>query len=178
MRNIVLLGFMGAGKTTVAQELRRLAGLNLIDTDDEIVKKDGREIRDIFREDGETAFRDMETELLRQLSEMNISDTVISVGGGLPMREENRKLMKDAGCCFYLKAPADVLAGRLQNDLTRPVLEGKSGEDLKNHILGLMKKREEKYLDAADEVIDTQGLSVRQTAEKILAVMEERYKRI
>ena len=174
MRNIVLLGFMGAGKTTVAQELKQLAGMNLIDTDDEIVKKDGREIRDIFREDGEAAFRDMETELLRQLSAKNISDTVISVGGGLPLREENRKFMKETGCCFYLKAPADVLAGRLQNDLTRPVLRGKSGEDLKDHILELMKRREASYLDAADVVIDTEGLSVRETAEKILLLMEER----
>lgn len=173
MNNIVLLGFMGAGKTTEAQELRRLAGLKQIDTDEEIVRQEGRAISDIFRQDGEPAFRSMETKLLERLVRENLTDTVISVGGGMPVRKENRQLMKKIGHCFYLKAPADVLAGRLQKDLSRPVLQGKSGEDLKKHILQLMKQREAAYLAVSDSVVDTERLTVQETAEKILAVMKE-----
>ena len=178
MKNIVLLGFMGAGKTTVARELNRIAGLALIDTDAEIVREDGRAIADIFAQDGEEAFRRMETQTMKKIAKAKGTGVVVSVGGGLPCREENRRLMKEAGHCFYLKAPADELCARLQKDKSRPVLEGKSGDDLKQHILRLMAAREASYMAAADTVLDTWGLTPAQTARQILTIMQEREKDI
>ena len=103
-------------------------------------------------------------------------DSVISVGGGLPLKEINRGLMKKAGHCFYLKAPAAVLCSRLQNDGSRPVLEGKSGEELMQHILRLMDQREAHYMAAADTVLDTEGQTPEQTARQILEIMQEERK--
>lgn len=178
MKNIVLVGFMGAGKTTVARELERMAGLSVLDTDEQIVREDGRSIADIFAQDGEEAFRQMETRTLEKIACSDAAGMVVSVGGGLPCREKNRRLMKKIGHCFYLKAPADVLCARLQADRSRPVLLGKSGDDLKQHVLRLMDRREAAYMAAADTVLDTWGLTPSMTARQILSIMQRMEKRV
>ena len=101
MKNIVLMGFMGAGKTTIGKKLAKALECEFIDTDEWIEKEQGRKISDIFAEDGEVAFRDMEKDLLKRLQ--NSEDRfVLSIGGGMPVREENRALLRNLGTVVYL----------------------------------------------------------------------------
>ncbi|MGN0480021.1 MAG: shikimate kinase [Lachnospiraceae bacterium] len=155
MNNIVLIGFMGSGKTTLGQWMSRIVNMNFVDTDDYIEKKSGRKINDIFAGQGEECFRDMETEALKELGGKR--ETVISVGGGLPVRECNRKLMRELGVVVYLRASRETLIERLQGDTTRPLL---AGDNLSHKIDMLMAARKDIYLEAADIIIDTDGKSV------------------
>ena len=157
--NLVLTGFMGSGKTTFGMWLAQNKGYMLLDTDAEIEKEQGRAIKDIFATDGEEAFRDMETEFLKKLNERKLTGVVLSVGGGMPVREENRALLKSFGKVVYLKAEPDELVKRLTKDTTRPLLAGKTGAELKAHIETLMGRRESQYLDGANQVLETAGLS-------------------
>lgn len=155
MNNIILIGFMGSGKTTFGKWLKRNKDYSFCDTDQYIEKQQKRKIKQIFAEDGEMAFRDMETEALKELKGL-LDDSVISVGGGLPVREENRRLLKELGTVVYLRTSVQVLVKRLKSDKDRPLL---AGGNLKEKIEGLMSEREALYMDAADVVIDTDELS-------------------
>ena len=152
--NIILIGFMGSGKTTIGKKLSQCLSCSLIDTDELIVKKEGRSINDIFASDGEAYFRDLETQVLRELIE-TADGQVISVGGGLPMREENRRLMKQLGKTVYLTASVEELVKRLKGAKDRPML--RSGKDLENRITELMNLRGETYEGCADFAVDTQS---------------------
>lgn len=151
MRHIILIGFMGAGKTSMGKRLAKARGIRFVDTDQMIEEQTGRIIRDIFAEDGEEYFRNLETELLLQLQKAQ-EPLVISVGGGLPVREINRKYLKEMGTVVYLKAEVETLVGRLQGDTTRPKLQG---GDLREKIVSLMDAREGFYQDAATLVYST-----------------------
>lgn len=155
MNNIVLIGFMGSGKTTLGQWMSQMVHMDFIDTDEYIEKKTGKKISDIFANEGEEYFRSLETQALSDL--MGRRETVISVGGGLPVRECNRKLMRKLGVVVYLRADKDTLIERLQGDTTRPLL---AGDNLGHKIDMLMEARKDIYLDAADVVIDTDGRSL------------------
>ncbi|MCR5650430.1 MAG: shikimate kinase [Lachnospiraceae bacterium] len=151
MKNLILEGFMGCGKSRIASELGRSIKLEVIDTDDVIERKQGRTIAKIFEESGEEAFRDMETAVLRELSDRQ-EGAVISLGGGMPVKSENRKLLKELGTVIYLKADSNVLIRRLQRGVEkRPML---SGHDLKERVEQLLSEREAFYEDAADIVIE------------------------
>ncbi|MBQ4282773.1 MAG: hypothetical protein IJB96_02465, partial [Lachnospira sp.] len=102
MRNIVLIGFMGCGKTTLGRFISTNKGYKFVDTDDIIVEKQGRSINDIFAMEGEAYFRQLETDTIKEMLG-SVSDTVISVGGGLPVREENQGLLRELGLCVYLR---------------------------------------------------------------------------
>ena len=148
---VLLIGFMGCGKTSVGKALAFRLGGVFLDTDELIEEEQGCTINEIFASRGEGAFRDMETDLLRSLIKKKEETkdapcTVISVGGGLPVREENRKLMRELGTVIYLEADADTLYERLKNDTTRPMLQG---GDRRERILSLMNAREALYIDAA-----------------------------
>ncbi|MBO4374523.1 MAG: shikimate kinase [Lachnospiraceae bacterium] len=151
MKNLILEGFMGCGKSRVARQLALDLALKVIDTDDLIEEEQGRKISNIFEKDGEEAFRDMETQALRNL----LSDRerqVISLGGGMPVREENRRLLKELGTVIYLKADVDVLIMRLEKGVEkRPML---AGHDLRDRVRELLSAREMFYDAAADLVID------------------------
>lgn len=163
MRHTILLGFMGAGKTSIGKKLAKETGIRFVDTDQMIEEQTGRLIRDIFAENGEEFFRNLETELLKQLQN-ETEPLVIAVGGGLPVREINRRYLKALGKTVYLKAEVDTLVNRLQGDTTRPKL---MGGDLREKILSLMAAREEKYLDAADLVYSTDGKSLIQSVKEL-----------
>ncbi len=163
MRHTILLGFMGAGKTSIGKKLAKETGIRFVDTDQMIEEQTGRVIRDIFAEDGEEFFRNLETELLKQLQN-ETEPLVIAVGGGLPVREVNRRYLKALGKTVYLKAEVDTLVNRLHGDTTRPKL---MGGDLREKILSLMAAREEKYLDAADLVYSTDGKSLIQSVKEL-----------
>lgn len=164
MRNIILIGFMGAGKTTFGEWFAKKNGYEFIDTDEMIEAKQQISIAEIFREQGEDTFRDMETGLVMELLSERTESKVISVGGGLPVRPENRELLKKLGCVVYLRATVDTLCQRLAGDTTRPLLQGGSVRD---KIIELMDKRAVLYEDGADLVIDTDRMTCEDIEKKI-----------
>lgn len=163
MNNIILIGFMGAGKTTVGKLLAKERHLQFVDTDERIVKEQGISIPDIFQRYGEPYFRDLETELLRKMQK-DTEHSVISVGGGMPVREENRKLLRSLGCVIYLSATKKTILSRVKSDGTRPML---AGDDLEARVERLMKERESLYRQAAHLDIRTDERTVQQVIQVI-----------
>ena len=167
-RNIILEGFMGSGKTTVSEILSERLDMELLDTDSAIETSDGRSISEIFEEDGEESFRDMETELLETIMEDHWRDMVISLGGGLPLREKNRELLKKAGKVVFLKVSPEIVYERLKGDDTRPLLKTSDPEE---SIRTLLEARSDIYDAAADIVIDTDNLTPEEIADEIIKAL-------
>lgn len=148
--NIILIGYMGCGKTSLGKKLSYKERIALLDTDKMIEQKQGMTVSEIFDEKGEGAFRVMETECLKEI--MGYSEKyVISVGGGLPVKEENRELLKELGSVVYLRAKPDTIYERLKNDTSRPLLRG---DDPKGKIESMIKQRDPVYELAADCIVD------------------------
>ena len=166
--NIILEGFMGSGKTTVSEILSDKLDLELLDTDQAIEEAEGRTINEIFAEDGEEAFRGMETDLLDMVVSEHLNGMVVSLGGGLPLREENRELLKKAGKVIYLRTQPETVYERLQGDDTRPLLRT---EDPLGRIKELLDDRSERYELAADIIIDTDGKKAADIADEIIAAI-------
>lgn len=165
MKNLILEGFMGCGKSRIAHELGASLGRRVIDTDDLIEQDTGMKISDIFKEQGEEAFRDMETKTLSKLLSSE-DGLVISLGGGMPVREENRRLLGRLGTVVYLKADPDVLVSHLERGVDkRPML---AGHDLKERVEELLSAREAFYDEAADLVIDIGQDDPRTICERII----------
>jgi len=162
MRNIILIGFMGTGKSAVSEKLAEKLGARLIDTDQEIEKESGMTISDIFKNYGEEYFRVLETGLLEKLSGTN--DLVISCGGGIALREANRKLLDRLGFVVLLTAKVDTIMERLRGDETRPLIKGGN----KDTIRVLMDERRKYYNAAAMCCVETDGLTVDEVSELIL----------
>ncbi len=150
MGNVILIGFMGCGKSSVALKLSYRMKQPMTDTDRLIEKKQGKTIKEIFEQDGEEAFRSMETEALRSLKETAKSQ-IISVGGGTPMKEENRALLKEIGKVVYLRAKPETLYERVKADTNRPLLQC---DDPLLKIRTLLEERKEAYEAAADLIVD------------------------
>lgn len=167
--NIILIGYMGSGKSTVAGELHRKTEMDLIDTDALLVTEQGRSINEIFRTDGEAAFRKLETGLLMRLSE-RASAYILSTGGGMPVREENRAILKELGTVFFLKAGVDTIIERVKEDTQRPLLQG---ADLRAKIAGMLEERTPAYEATADCTIETDDRTVEEIAGEILSRMSE-----
>lgn len=165
MDNIILIGFMGCGKTTVGLKLSYRLRRTVVDTDKEIEREEKRAISDIFATDGEEYFRDRETACLRKMSG-SIRNQIISVGGGLPLREENRQLMHELGMVFYLRARPETIYERVKHDTTRPLLQGENPQE---KIRTLLAKRDGAYTEAADVIIDVDDKEF----EQILCEIEE-----
>ena len=147
---IYLIGFMGSGKTSVSRRLARLLGIKCLEMDDIIKMEAGKEITQIFAEDGEEAFRQMETALLCRLS--GEGAMVVSCGGGVPLRPENVKWMKKRGIVVLLRVSAQETYRRIHSSTNRPVLAGHMNVE---YIAGLMAEREPFYRRAADLVVET-----------------------
>ena len=163
MNNIILIGFMGAGKTTAGKLLAQESGMDFVDTDDRITAWQGRSIPDMFAEHGEGFLRDLETELLKMMQE-DTSHAVISVGGGMPVRAENRELLRSLGCVVYLTAEKETILGRVKSDGSRPML---AGDSLERRVERLMEERENCYRQAAHLCVRTDRRSVRQVVQII-----------
>lgn len=163
MGNVILIGFMGCGKTTVGLRLSYRLRRPVIDTDKEIEKEEKRTISDIFATDGEAYFRDRETACLQKLIE-SANNQIISVGGGLPVREENRRLLHELGQVFYLRAKGKTIYERLKDDTTRPLLQG---DDPLTKIETLLQERDPCYRDAADVVLNVDGKSFSEILDEI-----------
>lgn len=163
MGNIILIGFMGCGKTTVGLRLSYRLRRTVLDTDKIIEREEQRIISDIFATDGEAYFRDRETDCLRKLTD-SASNQIISVGGGLPMREVNRELLHELGQVFYLRATGETIYERLRGDTTRPLLQG---DDPLTKIRTLLEERDPHYRAAADVVITVDDRSFQDILDEI-----------
>ncbi len=163
MNNVILIGFMGCGKTTVGLRLSYRLQRTVIDTDKEIEKEEKRTIAEIFAAEGEAYFRARETDCLRKLKE-SANSQIISVGGGLPLREENRALLHELGQVVYLRAEGSTIYDRVKGDTTRPLLQG--GDPLAK-IETLLRERDPYYRAAADVVITVDGKSFSEILDEI-----------
>ena len=161
--NVIFIGFMGAGKTTVGQAYARKFSMPFVDTDELIEREAGRSISDIFASEGEEAFRRMETETVRKLRE-HTEHAVISVGGGLPLREENRRLLRETGTVVYLKIRPETVCSRLAGDDSRPMMRGGNPEERARELLDA---REEFYEAASHFSVETDGKTVEEIVEEV-----------
>lgn len=167
--NVILIGFMGAGKTSLGKAVSKLLHVPFLDTDDLIVQAEGMSINEIFASKGEAYFRSLETETVRKLAERN-GRFVLSVGGGLPLRAENRPLLHEAGCVIYLKVGIETLKKRLAKDTKRPILH-QGDESLEEKIRRILSEREPWYLEAADVVVVNDGKDFHETAGEIAGIV-------
>ena len=167
-RNIYLIGFMGAGKSTVAEYLCRNYQMNQVEMDEQIQQEQGMTISRIFEEKGEEYFRKLETYLLKRLSLQ--SSTVVSCGGGTAMRECNVEIMKKNGRIVWLCAEPETVYERVKDCHNRPLLEGNMNVE---YIRTLLEKRTPKYKAAADFCVATDKKSTRRICEEIMEKMKE-----
>ena len=153
--NIVLIGFMGCGKSTVGKKLAGALSYEFQDTDALIEARYGKTISKMFEEDGEGYFRDAETALLKQLSE-DAEGVVFATGGGMPMRAENAEYLRNIGTVIFLETKIETILERLQNDTGRPLADG---EDREKKLRPLYESRLPVYRSVADYCLDTDGKS-------------------
>ena len=167
MSHIFLVGFMGAGKTTVARLLAERLDRPCVDVDEIIEAESGRSVREIFEDEGEPAFRALESRAL--LSLQTAEPSVVACGGGIVTRDENRSALKRLGCVVYLKVSAGETLARVGADGTRPLLSGPGGVLA---ATSLLEARESLYAAVADISIDTVGQSAEQVADQVASAIE------
>jgi len=139
---VYLIGYMGAGKTTITKLLANELHLPFYDTDQEIEKKEKRNVSEIFKIEGELHFRMLETELLKNINQ----DSIIACGGGLPIHNNNMELINSKGISIYLKASNNCLFNRLKNEKqNRPLIENKTDEELEVFIRNKLQNRSPFY---------------------------------
>ena len=163
--SVVLTGFMGSGKSTTAAFLSALTGLRVLDTDSAIEENAGMTVSEIFAREGEQGFRDRETALLRSLAGSGKSGFIYATGGGIVLREENRRLLKQMGTVVLLSVRPETVLDRLAGDFTRPLL---AGDDREEKVSALLKSREAAYADAADQTVVCDGLGPDEIAAAIV----------
>ncbi|MBI5700703.1 shikimate kinase [Candidatus Saganbacteria bacterium] len=161
--NIILIGFMGVGKSEVGKRAASRLGYNFLDTDELIEKIEGRKISEMFEKEGEKYFRDLETESLKTL--VDFDDFVLATGGGIILREENVKLLHEIGKVILLTAATDTILSRIGSMKNRPLLEdGEKAQKIKE----ILQKRDPIYNSSADHKIDTTKKDVDSVAEEII----------
>ncbi len=168
MRNIILIGFMGCGKSTIGKKLSGRLELPVYDTDELIERNTGCRIAELFATKGEEAFRAMETDLLAELCEQK-GRCIYATGGGVPLREENRQLLRQLGTVVWLRISPETAYQRLKNDTKRPILQG---ENPKEKIQELIVSREGAYTACADIIVDVDHKGREAIVEEILAAIE------
>ena len=156
-KRVFLIGPMGAGKSTLGKRLARALQLDYCDCDEELVARTGASISLIFDVEGESGFRDREANLLDELTQR--SDLVLATGGGIVLRESNRKILKDRGFVIYLHAPLDKLYERTRKDTSRPLLQT---ENPLASLKAIIDERRPLYEQTADLSVDTNERSITQ----------------
>ena len=164
--NIVLVGFMGTGKSTVGRVIAQKLGFHFIDTDDVIEQTSKAKISDIFAEHGEVYFRDLESQAVKSVALMK--NQVVATGGGVVLRSSNIDLLRTGGPIFCLNATPKAIWDRVRSSRSRPLLRGP--EPLKK-IETLLDKRAP-YYALADHQIETTGVSVDRVADEIISYIE------
>ena len=163
--NVILIGFMGAGKTSVGQALAKASGRPLLDTDSLIEEEASMTISQIFAVQGEQAFRETESRVIARLLDQT-HGAVISTGGGLPLRQENRERLRQLGTVVFLRVKPETVLERLKGDTTRPLLQG---GDVEEKVQDLLTYRDPLYEQAAHQVVDVDE----RTVEEIVRILIE-----
>jgi len=167
--NIILIGFMGSGKTAVGQELARQLKLKYLDTDILIEKSGGKKISEIFAQKGEEHFRKLETEVVKALEDYD--GFVVSTGGGIVLKEENVKMLKKAGPLVLLWAEPEAVIKRIGHQRHRPLLAVDDPAAEAKKILG---QRKPIYQKAADFTVDTSNLKIEEVVSEIIKWLKSR----
>ena len=169
MKNIVLIGFMGSGKSTVGKMLATELKLPFLDTDDLVEARAGRAIKDIFKAEGEDRFRILEKEVVKEVSLR--PSQVIACGGGVVLDDENTHSLKENGVLVYLKVSPSVACQRTEVSNDRPLLKGSRRQET---IEKLLCAREEIYEKVADFAVSTSILTPEQAVEEIEKKLKQR----
>jgi len=162
MKNIILTGFMGTGKTAVGRRLAMLLNMELIDVDTEIEKSQQMSINEIFRQFGEPGFREIETEMIQKLSERK--DVIISTGGGAVLKQKNMDALRKQGVIICLMASPQTILKRTSHNSNRPLLKVKDPFEKIKELLNFRKP----FYEKADILIDTEDKTPLQIAEEII----------
>ena len=165
--NIVLIGYRGTGKSTVARLLAARLGRELVSTDAEIVKRAQRTIPEIVSQEGWEYFRDLESDICRELASRD--QLVIDTGGGAILRAQNVEALKKNGTMFWLTASVETIAKRIGGDNQRPSLTGT--KSFVDEIQDMLRERTPKYQAAADHSLATDNRSVNQLVETLLRLV-------
>ena len=165
--NIVLIGYRGTGKSTVGRQLASRLGRALVSTDTEIVKRAQRTIPEIVAQEGWEYFRDLESEICRELAGRD--QIVIDTGGGAILRQQNVEALKKNGTVFWLTASVETIVKRIGGDNQRPSLTGT--KSFVDEIQEVLQERTSKYQAAADHIIVTDGRSINQLMETVLGLV-------
>ncbi len=168
-RNIYLIGPTGSGKTAVGKQLARDAGLKFLDSDHEIERRTGVEIGYIFEKEGETGFRERESDVICQLS--TLQGAVIATGGGAVLAKENRDCLSTSGTVVYLKTGIDEQLRRTRQSRKRPLL---NNDDPRSVLEQMASLRAPLYEEIADLSVDTSNQRVRAVARKVRELLEQR----
>ena len=169
MNNLFLIGFMGAGKSSVSAGLGRMLGREVIEMDEWIAAQEGMSIPELFAQKGEPYFRACETALLKSFTQG--APRIVSCGGGVPLREENVAAMRESGTVVLLTASPEVILDRVKDSDERPLLQGHKDVP---YIAALMEQRRPKYEAAADITVDTSQLNIEEVCRQVLRQVSER----
>ena len=164
--NIVLIGYRGTGKTVVGELLADRLGMTYMGMDAQIIKKAGMSIPEIVEKSGWPKFRDMESQVARELA--GLDNLIIDTGGGVIERPENIEALQTNARIFWLKASVDAIVSRIQEDTQRPALV--AGKTFTEEVAEVLEQRTPKYQSAAHHEIDTDPLTPEQVAEKIIQI--------
>lgn len=168
MSHIYLIGFMGAGKSTVGRRVAARTGRRFADLDDLIERRADATVAEIFAREGESGFRELESEVLRSIAEE--PPMVVACGGGVVISDENRVVLKRSGVVIYLKVDAAEALARISDKTTRPLLAGGGGTTAATSLLAA---REALYAAVSDVTVDTAGRSIEQVVDAVLQLLAE-----
>jgi len=167
INNIILVGPMGSGKTTIGRRLSERLTLDFFDSDHEIVNTTGVSIDHIFDVEGEKGFRARESDVLKKLCSM--PNIVLATGGGAVILEENRELMKKASSIIYLSSSVDQILRRTAKSKTRPLLE--KSNNRKKTITDILEARDHLYREVSSNIIDTNGKKLNEVIDEIIKAL-------
>ncbi len=168
--HLILIGFMGSGKTSMGLRLSYRLQMPVDDTDKIIEARTGMSISQIFASQGEGAFRQMETELLREIREGKFSRRIISLGGGTPVQLQNQPLIRQCGTVIYLRIRPETVYERLKDDTSRPLLQG---PDPLEKIRKMIRERGLAYERCADLILDVDEKKQPELVEEIAEYLLE-----
>ena len=168
MNNLFLIGFMGAGKSSVSAGLGRMLGREVVEMDERIAAQEGMSIPELFAQKGEPYFRACETALLKSFAQG--APRIVSCGGGVPLREENVAAMRESGTVVLLTASPEVILERVRDSDERPLLQGHKDVP---YIAALMEQRRPRYEAAADITVDTSRLNIEEVCRQVLRQVSE-----